>query len=102
MFCHLTGGGGGAGRSKGAGSPSKRHVTRGRRAARSTPSPRAQVIRPFTKTEYEQRMKALPEGQRRVVMSVIQTIDAWDYDVWSVQDFTDKGGPRAGLCLVAG
>jgi 3',5'-cyclic-nucleotide phosphodiesterase len=49
------------------------------------------VIRPFLKSEYDQYMKSLPPGDKAFVMSVIHNIDAWDYDVWSVQDFANRG-----------
>eukprot|EP01012_Entosiphon_sulcatum_P013543 TRINITY_DN1877_c0_g1_i1.p1 TRINITY_DN1877_c0_g1~~TRINITY_DN1877_c0_g1_i1.p1 ORF type:complete len:600 (-),score=148.49 TRINITY_DN1877_c0_g1_i1:173-1972(-) len=49
------------------------------------------VIRPHTKSEYEQQMRLLPEDERRIVMRCIEKIDEWDYNVWTMQDFTGRG-----------
>lgn len=49
------------------------------------------VIRPYTKSQYDEHMKALPEGGRQNCMAVISKMDQWDYDVWVLQDLADKG-----------
>eukprot|EP01012_Entosiphon_sulcatum_P017840 TRINITY_DN2258_c0_g1_i1.p1 TRINITY_DN2258_c0_g1~~TRINITY_DN2258_c0_g1_i1.p1 ORF type:complete len:601 (-),score=150.17 TRINITY_DN2258_c0_g1_i1:808-2610(-) len=49
------------------------------------------VIRPYTQNEFAAQMKSLPEGERQKVLTVMEKIDEWDYNVWTIQDFTDKG-----------
>eukprot|EP00906_Rhabdomonas_costata_P024315 RCo034971 len=49
------------------------------------------VIRPFTTNEFEAQMKLLPESPKYCVMKVMEKIDKWNYDVWTVSDFTNKG-----------
>eukprot|EP00992_Anisonema_acinus_P003217 TRINITY_DN12602_c0_g1_i1.p1 TRINITY_DN12602_c0_g1~~TRINITY_DN12602_c0_g1_i1.p1 ORF type:complete len:622 (+),score=178.55 TRINITY_DN12602_c0_g1_i1:53-1867(+) len=49
------------------------------------------VIRPFTKPEFEAQMKSLDFGEKSMVMKVMEKVDKWDYDVWTIQDMTGKG-----------
>jgi 3',5'-cyclic-nucleotide phosphodiesterase len=49
------------------------------------------VLRPFTQSQYEEHIKVLPDNAQRLVMSIIDKIDQWDFDVWTLQDHLDKG-----------
>eukprot|EP01012_Entosiphon_sulcatum_P006737 TRINITY_DN1323_c0_g1_i1.p1 TRINITY_DN1323_c0_g1~~TRINITY_DN1323_c0_g1_i1.p1 ORF type:complete len:614 (-),score=134.56 TRINITY_DN1323_c0_g1_i1:87-1928(-) len=49
------------------------------------------VIRPYTKSEYEERMRNISDETRAIILKLLEKIDQWDYNVWAVQDFTDKG-----------
>jgi 3',5'-cyclic-nucleotide phosphodiesterase len=49
------------------------------------------VIRPFSKNEYESQMKVLPEDMRKHVMECLVKLDNWDFNVFDIQDFTDRG-----------
>jgi 3',5'-cyclic-nucleotide phosphodiesterase len=49
------------------------------------------VLRPFSKNEYEAQMKALPEDTRKMVMDCMVKLDNWDYNVFTIQDFTERG-----------
>eukprot|EP00906_Rhabdomonas_costata_P008945 RCo012684 len=49
------------------------------------------VIQPWLGAEFERQLRALPEDGRHLIMKVMDKSDKWDYDVWTLQDFTDKG-----------
>jgi 3',5'-cyclic-nucleotide phosphodiesterase len=50
-----------------------------------------EIIPRWTSQVYDTHINALPECERSTVMKMMDKLDKWDYDVWAVQDFTEKG-----------